>query len=492
MLSAKWNTAVVLSATVAGVLFVASTGRMVLLLAIPLVPLLLFALANRNRLAMLAISLHFSGLYFFLLPMDMTFHHLFLALFAVSALGGRVIQPEKLSLEKSWPLALLFAFWMAVLILVRGHSISFLGSSRAGGAVYVHIAIAFLFFWYSGWIRLSNRQWCRALVAMIALIFVQLGLNLMVVLSGGGIMFPMMFLRATHALHFSLGEVAQGMAISRWALLQPVVAIYLLPIYLWPEGVRRVRLRYLVCFGLSLLVALLSGFRTSVTRSTLFVMFYFVLHSTRPLVKLVGVGLGFLLLTSALVFWVDYLPTPFQRVLTMVPGVQVSRHADISAYHTMLWRRELWHRAIREIPRYAIIGRGFGYDPVAYQLALQGARQGSVWASTEATFIGGHMHQGGLDLLLFLGVPGTLILLLWTGLLTLDHLRQHWTRSWNDPVLQRYHYGMTILLLVHVIQFLVFEGRIQAALPEVLFLMGVVHALAVNDLGRGEDIEAGL
>lgn len=132
-------------------------------------------------------------------------------------------------------------------------------------------------------------------------------------------------------------------------------------------------------------------------------VFYFEgLHKTR----LLPVSLGICLIGAAILLPnASKLPLVVQRTVSFLP-VRIDAIARDSAESSTEWRVEIWKRAIPEIPKHLLLGKGYGMDPNELYLADQigGLRS----SGQEATLVNGDYHSGPLSVIIPLGIFGTI------------------------------------------------------------------------------------
>ncbi|NCD41038.1 MAG: hypothetical protein EOL88_03010 [Bacteroidia bacterium] len=465
-------------------------GNYIVMSVVAMAPFCLLLL-RKDIVAVLCITFYLSSFYYVGLPMNLELYQLFMVLFVILAGAERIIKKRCISFPPHLKMGLLFMGWLVIIVAIRGPAISLLGSSDVGGAVYVHSFIAFGMYVFSGYLRLTERQWRIALVTMLGMVALQFFLNLVVVLSHGIFWYPLAFIKVGHGLADTYAGYANDISTTRWSIFQPVVLIYMVPVLFWPC---RSRLNYIVYglfFMISVLIALFSGFRTSLTHVGAFVFIFFVINARKAFrAAVLLILIGALTLGIASVF-AEHMPFGVQRVLSIVPGVTVGHEAGKAASSTLLWRKALWTMVIDNLPKYALCGRGFGYSLDEYRHALFGYSFGSIWRTVYCAYIGGHMHQGVLDMLLFLGPIGGLLLVSWLISELVGNIRIHY-QAWNNERFKRYHLAFTVYYFVSILQFVVFEGRIQIAMIHLMFQMAVLRGLIVSDKNNTNDERLGV
>lgn len=128
-----------------------------------------------------------------------------------------------------------------------------------------------------------------------------------------------------------------------------------------------------------------------------------------------GRVLGAILLTSVLVFGIyelaEKMPLPVQRAVSFFPGIEVSQIARDNAATTNADRLEVIMMAIRDVPEYWLVGRGFGMARLDQEVVdpLSGG--------TDILYAQGMFYNGFIGSLLKVGFPGLLCMLVfsWYG-----------------------------------------------------------------------------
>lgn len=455
-------------------------GQFALAIVLALLPVGLMSFTKRSFIVMASIALYFSGFQLPGAPINLDLYQVFLVLFCANAVLSLLTSRQGLAFSRLFPVTI-FALWILILIQVRGLGLNIVGGSLAGGAPYIHILIALCVYLFAQDMNLSARQWLVATSMMIVFVVVQIVLTASVILTHGRFWYPLLLVKSDFRFQQNFLGFNRAPEMTRWMIFGPLVYVNLLPVIYW--SLRRFREFYYYAFFFvaSLAFAFISGFRVRVLYVVIFAYTYIVLKTKKPILMSLLLLLGASLSLGTLALVGEHLPFGAQRVLSIVPWARVTPEAQLSAELTIRWRRALWSLAIENLPQYLFIGRGFAYNLGEYLQAARATRYGSIWRDVYPSYIGAHMHQGLLDLVFFLGIPGACIFILWLIRDILRHIAQQNRRSWNSVSLRRIHLAFTIFLITNAIGFLIFGNPIQYELPNILFQMALLMGVIASD-----------
>jgi len=443
-------------------------------------PFAFLLLSRLDLLFMSVIAFYFSELTIRYLPMNLMLYQICMIMYVALAAAQRIVGKKRVSVSPCLIIGWAFIAWIFLLIHVRGHAMSFLGSSQVGGAAYIHTFIAFGFYVFAGYGVLTEKQWRLSIIVMIEMMFLIFFLNMTVILTHGKFWYPLIFMKPNFGLMDTFIGFAGGEKTTRWSVAGPLVTLYLIPAFMWPFSGKSNYFKYTVFVLLSLTAALISGGRFHLITLVYFISIFSVLSSKKPFKTGFFLVLTGGIILAVLVVLAPLLPYGAQRTLSMIPGAQVSAAAKMSAHQTMTWRFELWHMFIENLHKYLIVGRGFGFSESQHIQALMSYSFNSLWRQVYSTYIGGHSHQGILDLVFFLGLPGALLFLLWIFAEAIRHIRLHYS-TWFSPAFRQYHLALTAFFLTHVLQHLTIHGGIRTFLAKLIFFMALLQAIVISD-----------
>jgi hypothetical protein len=317
------------------------------------------------------------------------------------------------------------------LMLYRGVGFRVLGGAQMGGRFYVQqviLAIVPLLMITAG---LSRKQllWATAIGWSMSLTY--LVSDFAFSMSGGVMQRILYFIEVpTDAVNFVVGYEVTGMR--RYQSLWYVAAAGLACI--WTLAPLRDLLgKYVLIAGpfmLGLLaLGLGSGHRTLLILALTTLIFLTVFQRFwNPLRAVVGI----LVTTFAVIVLyatADQLPMPIQRSISFLPGIEVQALAERNAVDTLNDRIGILKLAINDVPRYLVLGRGFGME--RFDKLPGDVVQDNVWMG----YINGYFYNGTLGLLLKTGLPGFLfssLFVWWASRMALELVRLVWRRSMHE------------------------------------------------------------
>ena len=334
-------------------------------------------------------------------------------------------------LEKRALLALLgYVGVLVVLMMYRGVGFRALGGGQMGGRFYTQQMVLAILPLLLMSARLSKKQlivavcfgWGLSLTYLVSDFSFSLTGNLQKVLY--------YFELPTDALNFELGFEATGLrryqsfgivgaalfsAILIWASLRDLVtrrALYGLPILLG-----------------AILLAMSSGHRAAFIQIvatlaflTFFQRFWSPMRAVFALVFAAG-ALFTLYIVAA------DLPLSVQRSISFLPGIEVTSLARDNALDTLNDRIEVLKLALHDMPRYLLVGRGFGmarFDTLPSDAVYEG-----VWLQ----YMNGAFYNGLLGSILKTGVAGFLcagFFVLWVSRMAVQAIHMVWRKAPDD------------------------------------------------------------
>jgi hypothetical protein len=335
------------------------------------------------------------------------------SLLAFALVNRRALESLRLDrLERRALLALLgYMGVLAFLMLYRGVGLRVLGGEQMGGRVYAQQLVLAILPALMVVARFSPRQLVGALIAgwLLSLTYVvsEFSFN-----ATGGAMHPLLYFLElpTDGLNFNFSYDISG--VRRFGSLAAVCAAGLA--CLWISAPLRALLgRWLLVAGPLMLaligVGLGSGYR-NVFLTAVLTLFFLALFQRfwdlrRTIAALVLSGL----LVAGLYATADRLPLSVQRAVSFFPGIAISPIARADATATNLDRWEVMKLALHDVPRFAVVGRGFGMGRID-QAPLDPASAGVALLYAQGMF-----YNGVVGTLLKTGVPGLIFSLLFVG-----------------------------------------------------------------------------
>ncbi|MGC1479943.1 MAG: hypothetical protein WA771_05545 [Chthoniobacterales bacterium] len=438
------------------------------------------AIALPRTVTLLTIALFFSAFSLPQLQGKLNMFHLgATTLLALAILNFAMTQRVRLRWSGGHTAILLFIAVILLTMGVRGSGFRVLGSEKWGGMFYLQLVLCASLVYTVPQINLSSTWWRRCLIlaalstipAAIAEILIYRGFGLGGIASFFQVGAPSDLDSITASRDFINRYFAVSLAGQSlyYAIFLLIPAAYLFS----PPGLKH----WPWAIGFTLTAAF-GGFRTvllSMVGVTVILMKWS--RSVQP---------GFLLLIGcaamagyiSLVFTADYLPVQWQRAVSFLPGLQVSEVASADASTTVVWRLELWRRALDQVPYFLFVGRGYAFSATEY-LAAYDNRYG-LFDALEWAIVTSAYHQGSLSLLVGLGVPGLITGYAILFLFARRHLRVR-EAAWSSPKLQTCHTVVCAIFLMDIIQFVFIYGDVQASFPAFFYRIAILEGLLYAD-----------
>jgi hypothetical protein len=288
-----------------------------------------------------------------------------------------------------------------------GMGMRILGGDRYGGRNYVHLLLAMV-----GYFVFTSQKIAQKHAYLYVFLFFASSLSGMIsnLASFGGPAFYFLFsmFPPDSSLEMSDSVISQSLGIHRigWAGQAAICfGSYMLARF----GLRGLfdftRPWRALGFLLVVIGSLISGFRSNLILLLLVMGCYFViegLHRTRYLTILLGILTlsGFILIPFS-----DRLPLGVQRTLSFLP-LKLDPMVKLDAEGSTEWRIEMWKAVLPSVPRYLILGKGYGLDASDLYMSIESTyRLGEASAASQ---VAGDYHNGPLTLIIPLGIWGVL------------------------------------------------------------------------------------
>jgi hypothetical protein len=224
-------------------------------------------------------------------------------------------------------------------------------------------------------------------------------------------------------------------------------------------------------FLLAWIGCVFSGFRSSlIMLLLLFAMQFWIegLFRTRIFPALVGVSI---LGGSLVVAQLDRMPIVVQRTLSFLP-IRVSSLAQESANSSLEWRLEMWRLLLPEVPKYLILGKGYGLDPSDLTIMAINEQRGG--GSMQTAMMAADYHSGPLSLLIPFGLPG-LCAVGWFWMAAYRYLLWHY--RWGRPDLKTINTYLLVFFTVKALFFMVFFGGFYSDIYVFIGIAGLSASL---------------
>jgi hypothetical protein len=402
------------------------------------------------------------------------YHLLMLGAFAVYILRAATLKPVGGAFwSRRWALA--FAGVCLLTMAVRGAGSKVLGGSTYGGARYVYILVPLLFFLASRSFSLTPRQWRWAMVGWVLSGTLPALAELAYVLSGGSVEWPYRFMLPRGTTAYAMEQMQSG-GLVRITMLSRLLYLYWLPFLLLPFA-GYARLAYFLFPFVSIVLGGFTGHRAALVGPLTFIWTFGFLKARRKIAYVARsllIGATVLFIAGQLAF---LMPRSFQRMLSIVPFANISAAAAADARGTLTWRVQLWKEAVRVIPDYLWVGKGFAYDIQLDQAQdVRFTSQAPIWWALVQTAY----HQGVLSLLIGLGLAG---LVSGLGFLFAACARHHAKAKepWNSESNRRIHFAIFVMLLTGTLSYIVIYGDVFVSFPNFFLFAGLLEALRHSD-----------
>jgi hypothetical protein len=397
-----------------------------------------------------------------------------LAIFVIIHYAFQQRSPITFSAAHGW----LVAFGLVILgtILFRGAGLRMLGDEKWGGMFYVQLFICMSLVFTIPRLNLTPSMWRPTLTASAGMAFLPVFAGFAAM---GGIGVLLLFFQAdsqsaSQAAGMTLGTDVQ---ITRYfALGTASFALFTCMLYFIPirDVIGKRAALALPVIVMCLALAGMSGFRGSLLNIVMLTaVLLFLTKSLTPSRCLVALGVGGAFYAIALAFATDF-PLPVQRMLSLLPGVEVAGVAEQDATSTYDWRLILWQRGLATIPDYWLVGKGYAFSS-SEMLAAHDPTSG-LFDPTDWAVVTSAYHQGLLSLLIGLGLPGLI-----TGMLAYYlFLKRHLSflrRQWFNQPLQSCHLVTTAVFLVGFINFIFVYGDVQVSFPMIFIHIAILEGL---------------
>lgn len=464
---------VVMGGFIVVLLLAISRQDMNLLSVLAVVPPLVLLVNRPDLWLALIVALWQSMLKFPQAPASLSAFHIFSLGLVILLIPFRMLKTVAHRISPVRKYVWLFGMVLLITALFRGVGIKVLGSPLWGGAPYVVLLIAISLFLGADLLNLSARTWRNALIAMCLLSFFPTFAQLTYVFSGGRIYQQYYFVQPSGFIASTLEAVDSGSGVARFNVSLGSMLLYLPFIFYENPFRRNAWFVSLLLIAVSLVSSSLSGYRSSIISTVLFIVICSTLDSKGFKWKR-GVLLGCMLLGVLLlaVAFMEYLPISVQRAISFIPSSNIAWEAQRDAMGTTTWRLEVWARAIRDIPDYLLLGQGFAFNPREISEIMAIGTYDRDWA-----FVTHSYHHGPLSLILVLGLSGFLV-----GMgFILSSLREYFRlmrAPWPDDTLGRLFRLVFAQFLTQCLIFATIYGDVQVSFPVFFFQAMLLEGMA--------------
>ncbi|HMO03507.1 MAG TPA: O-antigen ligase family protein [Kiritimatiellia bacterium] len=435
-------------------------------------PIGIYFVNNPTGLLITTYALFYSGLMMPGLPQGIQVVHAMMILFVGITVARNIIsKPSATSVPPAHRVLYFFLILLGIVIYFRGLGLRATGSGLIGGASYIKLIFAAFFLFCARYYTLSPRQWRRLFILMFLGSLMPISAQLLFMLSGGTIYQQFNFVQPyVYGLIENLaGESGagtfrlHGLAGVSSTLL--VTALILLPF----RGNKRLLL--FVVIGLCMVMGLLSGFRSMVVEITVVTMLYILFSAPRSMryQYLAFFVMAVLLLFALAIPLMPHLPYPVQRALSWLPFAEVSYLAQADATGSAQWRLQVWEYALKFVPQYLWIGRGFTFH--ISEIMSYGTRMDMILEA----YVTHNYHSGIISLLLDLGLPGLVLGSLFLLLCIAYSLKPLPVDA--EPFIRRAHTVFRVKMLFGCFSYFLIHGDVRSTFIALFVQLAILEGI---------------
>jgi hypothetical protein len=183
--------------------------------------------------------------------------------------------------------------------------------------------------------------------------------------------------------------------------------------------------------------------------------------------------LGMLLAVATTIAVIDRMPLAVQRAFSFLPIERVDPAARQDALGTLDWRLSMWKILVPEVPKYLILGKGYGFSGTDYYLTQESMRRG-MYSAYEDTLVSGNYHNGILTLLIPFGIFGFGAFVWFCGS-ALWVLNRNF--RYGDPDLKTINTALLALFCARLVFYIVFYGQFDSDFANFAGILGMSVAL---------------
>jgi hypothetical protein len=462
------------------VLYAYATDSIILLYGLIAFFPLVYLVNRQDVLFVSLIALYSSYLTLPQFPFKLTLFMVLSLVYSVVALAGRIISKDPLPANGTRRCVFGFIVVLLVTACARGFGLRMFGSATWGGAQYIIYFISSFFFLLAWDIVLTPRQWKIALYGMCLLSFIPMASQALYAFSGGRIWQHFMFIMPEMQVLEYMRDLQAGGQFARLQIANVASQYtFILALLIFGQKRRAGPVVYFLVI-LSFVLAGISGNRVPLIYILVLIIFYNLLnHGRRFLDKIrIPYVLMFLLTYVFLLVFARHLPMTFQRSLSFIPFMNVALEAKVSGLSTLGWRFEVWEAALRLIPQYFWVGRGFAFSSA--DVTSFSARTLDVSSSVDITLLTGNYHNGLINLIVDLGIFGFL-----AGMgfvfFAIRAERKNLRRNWTNPMLKNFHLVAFAGFMAHFIVYIVLGGGLNHIMTLFLWVL-IMEGLVRTDL----------
>ena len=176
---------------------------------------------------------------------------------------------------------------------------------------------------------------------------------------------------------------------------------------------------------------------------------------------------------ASMIMFIDRMPLAVQRAFSFLPIESLDSTARQDALGTLDWRLKMWKILIPEIPKYLLLGKGYGFSGTDYFLTQESMRRG-MYSAYEDTLVSGNYHNGILTLLIPFGIFGFGAFVWFCGSGIRVLVRNF---RYGDPDLKTINTALLALFSARLVFYVVFYGQFDSDFGNFVGILGLSIAL---------------
>lgn len=217
----------------------------------------------------------------------------------------------------------------------------------------------------------------------------------------------------------------------------------------------------------------LAGFRSVVALLFLVFVFQFYFEGLlRSRLFLVMIAVAVVCFVSVSLN-ANKMPLAMQRALSFLP-INVDSTVRAEAMGSTEWRVDMWNVVWKDLPKYLVVGKGYGIDAGELDAVTEAVRLGFA-NSSEESLLAGDYHSGPLSVLIPFGMAGT-VAFIWVLAAGFHVLYSNY--RYGDERLRRVNTTLLSYYTAFVISFFLIFGALNSQLFVFLGLIGL--SVSVN------------
>jgi len=226
----------------------------------------------------------------------------------------------------------------------------------------------------------------------------------------------------------------------------------------------------LLVFLLFVFIGLLGGFRSLLAQFLLLMTALFWLEGLYR-TRVFPVAVAFTVLGGALLMgFAIHLPRSVQRTLAFLP-VPIDPAVKLDAQYSTEWRLKMWEDVLPQVPRYLLLGKGYGFNPGDVNIARMSLRS---QATAEGSELVGDYHNGPLSIIIPFAIPGVVCFVWFIAAAGRVFYRNY---KYGEPAYEKLNTFLFAFYLAKLVFFLTLFGSFYGDLATFVGLLGLSISL---------------